>query len=187
MNIISNSCLGAFLYKEVLRIPYSNPFCWNVIDDESLVYLIQNYDKIDFENFELVKDEHKNFYIVIDNHVKVWFIHYRYSEKDTSIRIEGEDVFYSKIWEYIVECYEKRLERMRIANENPTFVLGTSWDFGKVTYSLAEKISKIETDYKIIMTGNFDLDFELPKNCLYIKHSCHRDNKKLAEYIRKYI
>lgn len=140
MNIISNSCLGSFLYKDVLKTVYQNPFCWNVIDDDSLIYLIQNYDNINFNNFELVKDEQNNFYIIIDNKVKVWYIHYRYSTTDKIIRHEGEDVFYAKIWEYIVDCYQRRLERMITSNENPIFVLGTSWDFGKVHYKLVKKL-----------------------------------------------
>ena len=186
MNIISNSCLGSFIYRDILKSPYQNPFCWNVIDDESLIYLIQNYDNINFKNFELVKDEHNNFYIIIDNKVKAWYIHYRYSTTDKIIRHEGEDVFYTKIMEYINDCYQRRLERMIISNENPIFVLGTSWDFGKVHYELVKKIANIKTKYKIIMTGNFDLDFELPKNYIYIKHSFYKDNKKLAEFIKEY-
>lgn len=187
MNIISNSCLGSFLYKDVFQIPYQNPFCWNVIDDDSLLYLIQNYDKINFDNYELTKDKNRNFYIIIDGKVKVWYIHYRYSAQDAKPRMQGEDVFYARIWEYIVECYQKRLARMKSNNEMPIFVLGTSWDYGKVTYELAKKIASLKTEFRIIMTGDFILDFALPKNCIYVQHSCIKDNKKLAAIIKDYI
>ena len=45
MNLISNTCIGAYLYK-LLNLKFENPFCWSVIDFNSMYYLIKNYEKI---------------------------------------------------------------------------------------------------------------------------------------------
>lgn len=60
MNIISNTCLGAALYKFGFKIPFSNPFCWSFIDFNSMFYLIKNYENINFRNFKLLVETEKN-------------------------------------------------------------------------------------------------------------------------------
>lgn len=123
MNIISNNCLSGFLYKDFLKQEFGNPFVWSVIDFKSMLYLVQNYDKINFRNYKLVKDKNWNFSIIIDEHVKIQYVHYKFSPTATTIihnpMIAGE-VFYNKIWEYIIAVYDKRLTRM---SEKPIFCI----------------------------------------------------------------
>lgn len=196
MNIISNSCLGAFIQKDFLKQPYSNPFCWNVIEDNSIINLISMYDTINFKKYELLRgnnlpyytDKDCNFYLNIDNKVKVYYVHYRFSKNDTKPRKanygNATDILYNKIWKYIIDCYEKRLQRMK---DEPIFVLGSSWSGGALKYDTIKRISNIRTNYKIIMTSNIDIDFKLPSNCYYYKHNVFRNNLKLSkEVFEKY-
>ena len=142
MNIISNSCLGSYITRDYLNEPYSNPFCWSVIDDVSIINLIKNYKNINFNKYELTKDKNWNFYITIDKLVKVWYVHYRFSKNDNKIRKNDVDVFYNRIWEYIIKCYETRLKRMK---EEPIFVLGSSWGGGALSKDEIYKINNIKT------------------------------------------
>jgi uncharacterized protein (DUF1919 family) len=65
MNIVSNSCIGALLYKQCHNT-FNNPFMWNVIDFDSFVYLIENWNTIDFYDYELIKDDNWIFSILIE-------------------------------------------------------------------------------------------------------------------------
>lgn len=200
MNIISNTCIGSFITRDFLKTPYNNPFCWNIIDSNSICSLIENYDKINFNNYELLKgynlpnymEKYWNMYIKIDNKINVYYIHYRFNPLDTKPRKAAcglaTDVFYNKIWEYIVEKYETRIKRMKEQNEKPIFVLGSSWPAHSLSYKMINKISKIKTNYKIIMASTVDIDFDLPINCYYYKHEVYKNNKELSKQIyEKYI
>ena len=128
MNIIANSCCGGHLYKSLFKQPFQNPFIWNIIDFNSMLYLIKNYDKINFNNYELIKDNKWNFKIIIDNHIIIQYVHYKFNEKCNKPIRKGMDVFYNKIWEYIVEKYEDRKNRMIRNKESPIFILADWWD-----------------------------------------------------------
>ena len=188
MNLIGNSCLSSFITKEHIKEGYSNPFCWCVIDINSFCYLIENFDKINFWNYELVKDENWNFYIIIDEKIKVKFVHYKFSKQHSTILRKGLDVFYNKIWTYIVEKYETRLKRMLEKKEEPIFIIGSSYDknFGSIDAEDIKRICNLKTHYKIIMTSNINVDYKkLPSNVLYYKHSIKKDNKLLSELLFK--
>lgn len=92
MNIISNSCLGSYITRDYLKTKYNNPFCWSVIDDNSICTLINDYYNINFKNYELTKDNNWNFYLTIDNKIKVWYVHYKFSEKDNPIGSYNFDI-----------------------------------------------------------------------------------------------
>jgi len=56
---------------------FSNPFCWNIIEYESMYNLIKYYDSINFFNYTLEFDNIlKTYNVIIDNKVKVKYIHY---------------------------------------------------------------------------------------------------------------
>lgn len=114
MNIISSNCLSGHLYRDYLNTEFENPFAWTVIDFKSMLYLVEKWNTINFKNYELVKDINWNFSIIIDNNVKVQYVHYKFSPKATTIlqTKPSTDIFYNKIWEYIVDVYNKRLNRM---------------------------------------------------------------------------
>ena len=111
LNIITNSCVGARIYQEK-NMMYGNPFMWSIIPPDDFLYLYENYNDINFKNFELLK-EGKDYKIVIDGHVNVYYVHYRYDEYSNEPTVKDEiDIYYNRIEDYIKEKYITRLERM---------------------------------------------------------------------------
>ena len=113
MNIISNSCVGAFLTRDYFKKEFNNPFVWSYIDTESFFNLIKNYDTINWFNYEITKDKNWNFSIIVDKLVKINYPHYRFDPSANKLRYFDDDnqnrnVYSNKIWEYISEKYELR-------------------------------------------------------------------------------
>lgn len=128
MNLISHNCLSGYLYKNHLNERFENPFIWTVIDFNSFIYMIKNWEKINFNNYVLCKDEKWNFYIIIDEHIKIQYVHYKF-DKNVSFCDKtgpGTDIRSNKIWEYIIEKYEERVSRMITNNEKPIFCVCNS-------------------------------------------------------------
>jgi len=122
MNIICNSCVGGFIYKNELKCSFKNPFIWNIIDFNSMLYLIKNYEKINFNDYELVKDKKWNFSIIIDKQVTIQYVHYKFDPKANKPYIKYIDYYSNKVWEYIVQKYDERKKRMLVENEKPIFI-----------------------------------------------------------------
>lgn len=124
MNLISQNCLAGNIYKNHLKEEFSNPFIWTVIDFNSMLYLIQNWNTINFTNYLLTKDEHWNFSIIIDDKVKIQYVHYKFNP---NCKIPCKDyignIHYNKIWEFIIKKYEERLTRMLEKHEEPIFCI----------------------------------------------------------------
>lgn len=163
MNIISNNCLGGFFYKNN-NIQYTNPFIWSAILADSMYYLIKNWKNINFNNYIIEKSEFNNtqnkldiFKLIIDNNIIAHYTHFHFNSTDNKPRIKGFDVFYNKIWEYVINKYENRLKRM---NEEPIFIIlgeyernGTNmYDY---TFEKEKKILDIKTNYKIILITKY--------------------------------
>lgn len=121
MNIISQNCLSGHIYKKYFNKNYKNPFIWSVIDFNSMKTLIENWNSINFNNYELVKDKNWNFSIIIDKKVKVQYVHYKFSPKYNKLTKVNGDFYYNKIWEFIVDRYEKLKNKMLEENEKPIF------------------------------------------------------------------
>lgn len=167
MNIISNTCVGAWIYKKYLDKPYSNPFMWNVIDYDSMYNLIKNYNKINFNNIKIVKDKIRNntYAIIIDNLITVRYIHYRYDETKTVPEVKGVDIYYNKIDEYVKEKY---LTRLKLIKENPIFIVGSIIKAQLYTEAQIRNICELNSPYKIIIANNnIDLSKEFPKVLFY--------------------
>ena len=78
-----------------------------------MMYLVKNWNYINFNDYELVKDKNWNFSIIIEKRVKIQYVHCHFDKKTNKItRYEDCDVKYNKIWEYIVRKYEERKQRM---------------------------------------------------------------------------
>lgn len=156
MNLISNTCVGACLYK-CLNMNYGNPFCWNFIDFNSMYYLIENFENINFLDFTLIKDAKWNFSIIIENKIKIQYVHYKFDKNATKIKIVKADVFYNKIWEYIVEKYKERLKRM---NEKPIFIIASIHKYHYYTEPEIYKICELcrKKNYKLVIANN-NIDF----------------------------
>ena len=110
MNLISEDCHGGFAYVE-LNEQFSNPFIWNYITKDDMYYLVKNYDKINFKHYELSKSFVRNrprnkmdiFKIRVDGKIDIHYTHYHFSKKDATVRIKKPDVYYNKIWEYVLK------------------------------------------------------------------------------------
>lgn len=136
MNLISNNCVGGWLYKE-LNMSYNNPFIWNIIQDESFLYLVNNFSKIDFNNRTLITTnipQVKNrevFAVEVDNSFVITYPHYVMDNKyDTVTKCKsdftGWDIRYKKMDEYILSRYDERKNRMLNNAETPVFIIDTS-------------------------------------------------------------
>lgn len=114
-NIITNNCLGGYIYRDILKEEYQNPFIWVRLDNIDLIKLLENYETLNFKNIEIFKESKKleNFCLKIDDVVKIKCSHYVFDSKYNTPTIIGVDVHYNKIWEYIIDIYLKRLKRMQ--------------------------------------------------------------------------
>ena len=123
MNLIGNTCVASYITRDFLKQQFSNPFCWNIIDYDSMYYLINHWSEIDFLNFTIEKDDKWNLSIIIDGNVKVQYIHYHFDRNCVSPKVRGNDVYYNKIWEFCVDKYKSRVKRMLETDEEPIFIL----------------------------------------------------------------
>ncbi len=122
MLVITNNCMGGYFYRDVMKISYNHPFFWGTMKCD-ILELIKNFDKIDFKNYKVEKDEKDKYSLIIDNLIKYKLIHHHLSPRDKVVRKNDHDVFYDKIEDYIKEKYESRLERMLDSKEKPTFAI----------------------------------------------------------------
>ena len=129
MNIISNNCLGGFIYKYA-KCSYGSPFIWTAIYGSSLEQIIFNYDSINFNDVWLHDvSGRKTYNLVIDNKLDVKFwSHYKYDANSINPQKRGDSIYCANIEQYIVSTYTKR--RLRMV-EPPVFIL--HWWLGMST------------------------------------------------------
>lgn len=114
INIIGNNCIGGFLYKNLFKMEYQNPFIWIRILNNHFINLIENFEIIDFKNYELKAYKTlDDFRLLIDNKTEIEFVHMKFEQNASTPIVDGVFVYYNKIWEYIIEKYEARLKRMK--------------------------------------------------------------------------
>lgn len=91
MILIANSCLGHHVYEHILNMPVSTPICSAGLSPKHFYRLINNFDKINFLNFECTiineSSEYSDIYIykklkrfpclkvTIDNLIDVYYPH----------------------------------------------------------------------------------------------------------------
>lgn len=123
MIFISHNCLSGHLYH-LIGQKYTSPFIWTVIDFNSMKILITEWEKINFKNYRLEKDDKWNFRIVIDDKIKVQYVHYKFDQSATMLVKKGPgDICYNRIWEYIISRYEERINRMNKETSKPIFCI----------------------------------------------------------------
>lgn len=125
MNIIANNCIGGYLYR-LHNKEFNNPFIWTALHFNDFIYLIQNYGKINFNDYEILHHESDKrlFNLVIENKLTIRLPHYLFDEKfDKPTKIDGVNIKYNKIWLYINEKYTTRLERFKKNTEDPIFIM----------------------------------------------------------------
>lgn len=180
MNIISNSCVGANIMRDRLKCPYNNPFCWCLVDFNSMYNLITNWDTINFDKIELIPLPGKDICaILIDGKVLIRYVHYHRSVKDLKIRKSDVEIYYCKIEDYVLSSYKRRLARMRSENKPPIFVIGSSWWTGEFTQEEIEKFLQIDTKYQIVIIGK-ERDTKR-KNVLFVECKVKNNNGPIAK------
>ena len=183
MNIISNSCCGAYLMRNHIKTEYVNPFCWNVIDLKSYYYLIKNYASLDFLNYKLYKDENWNFSIVLNDNIKIQFVHYLFDKNAIELTqksdSESDILLWNKMWVYVVEKYVERTKRMLQNNEHPIFIIADIKDNSDRKYDefWLKKIDELETSYKVILVSNhYSFNYKKSYRFTRCKNNCQLSN-----------
>lgn len=179
MNLVSNSCVGAYLMRDHYRYQYNNPFCWSFILVDDFVTLMKEWDNIDFMNYTVDKCGKKledGFKTVIDGKVTLLWYHYKFSPKFARPTTKGINVFYNRIWEYISEKYEERTRRMLAAKEDPVFIFADSYNY-KIEGTIESRWAKFDSADIKYKKFFFDSD------ALNIKES----NPKMANAVYEHI
>lgn len=157
MNIISQNCLSAEIYK-LLNVAYQNPFVSTVIQFDSMKYLIEHWDTIDFDNpvFELTEDNYP--VAIFDNTCRIEYVYYRQSKEFDAPRLEGAYVFYKNCIELVSEKYKRRLARMK-NTAKPIFCICNFKTIYKNTIYTKEQLDELaKYDNVKILTGTETLE-----------------------------
>lgn len=174
MQIISDCCAGAYIYRDYLKIQYPNPFIWNTILLKDMYNLIKNYHRINFNNIELIRFKDHiplSFFqgdkfmelqyntltgLRIDNIFNVFWTHNYYDKNAIIPRKQGGEVFYYKNYELTLENWNKRIIRLD-KNEKPIFMIITQ----KNKFGTREDYVKLLNDFPneniVIITADKEL------------------------------
>ena len=160
MNLISNCCLGAFLYQKY-GLEFSNPFMWCMLSITDMITLMTNYEKIDFNNYKIELDTYKlnpykTYMLNLDNYLQIHYVHY-IEDKNYKIPTKrNDDVLYCDAVNYLETKYKNRLNRMLNDNEEPVFVMYCEQPY-RYLYDKENiiKFIKTETKYKKILLTPF--------------------------------
>jgi hypothetical protein len=189
MNIISNTCLGAYLTRDVLKEKFSNPFSWNIIDYTSLKFLIENFEKIKDMPIKAYRNNNENFAtILLDEKIKIQFVHIK--EKCFQKQCKDKNnLFIDDCVKYAKEKFIERLSRM---NNDPVFILQVQPNH-KITGNLTElkSLLKVKSNYPIIIISKENLKtdnkaiFQIRVNNSSLLNMPEPLSKHIAETIKK--
>lgn len=174
--IITQNCIAKHLYKTYFLKRYETPFINNVIDFNSMKYLIEHWYDINFKNYELIKDNNWNFSIIIDKNVKIQYVHYKFDKNAKIIIKRKGEVFYNKIWEYIVNKYEQRLKRMLDIKKEPLFILTNSDSLFKDAIYTNEQLNEL-SKYKNVIVFNNLKDKTVPESAKIIYNTLFKNDR----------
>ena len=185
MQIISNSCLGSFIYEK-LNLKFNNPFTWNRIYYADMLKLCKNFNNINFENFTLTRKE-LLLGINIDNILNLYYPHYKYNSACitpiTKHESDGNNLYMdNKIFQFILDVYNKRVSRLN-KNDKPIYVIQSNrydytdnnvYEFLKlpikmILFTNNNKLKKFEDKYHKIIVFEKSLINIDPKNLLISK------------------
>ncbi len=141
--IISNTCLGGFIYRDLNR-QFDNPFIWNMWNNEIIYDFLINFSNINFNNFTInktysqklegrvsnvFKNTNRNIYsIIIDKKYEIYYPHFieienQFTPIKSKSSVYGIDLLYYNITEYLINLYTRRINRMK--KYKPLFILDT--------------------------------------------------------------
>ena len=179
-NIIGNSCISSWITTAILQQPFINPFSWCIMDFRSSYNLVKYFDTINWSKFELLNDK-LNFSIRVDNLITIQYVHYKFdATADEPIYING-DVYYNKIWEYIVQKYVSRVKKMISYALPPIFVFACAKSAtnkrSSFTVEQQRLLYECHSPYKIFLS--FDCSYNAVDNCKSLtQHSNYTGNTK---------
>ena len=147
------------------------------MDFNSFYNLLTGYDNINWEDIELSHRPHpytkgqEVFELTIDGKVKLTFIHMVYDPRATQPIVNGSDVRYCKIWEYIVQKYQERVKTMLENSKPPMFVL--EWEHIDYRETEFEKLLKTDLKYKVVVITYNQKFKDVKKDNLLIIYDPH--------------
>lgn len=171
--IISNSCVGGYLYRDYYKIPYNNPFIWCSIDFTYFIHLISKWDIIKFDSIHIERSNH--------NLVDLHFLHCIHDVKSKDIRIARNNIYYNNIEQLIEQKYMERLNRMNRAT--PTFIWAHSYKY--LSQEELGIINSLDVPYTIYIFNDIICPSE-KSNIKIVASNIYSDNKLLADYIARY-
>ena len=181
MNIITNRCLGGYIYRDILHEPYKNPFIWTGIHSDSFNYLFKNYRNINFKNVVLGFNENKFHtpYLLIEDKCKVNYDHVIFKEAANIPEIIGNNIYIADTRKYTLDKYHERLKRM---TEEPIF-LYLDLDFTK-NYKISAIAKEIKQRLGILTV---DKDFE-KNEFTDVRYIVHQDWKTVSwwDYLQEH-
>lgn len=122
MNIICNNCAGAAIYKYCLNTPYANPFIWCF---SNLYDVMTNFYMVNWRNVRVyndLPDLYGVWHINIDNKIDLKFVHALFDPNASKPTIDVWKIRYNRIWEYLLDKYIIRLQRMFNEHTEPIFI-----------------------------------------------------------------
>lgn len=161
-NLVGNTCICSWITKEILKQEFINPFTWCIVFFESCYNLVKYWDTLNFYNYELIKDSNNNFSINIDKKVIINYVHYKFDKNIETPTKKGDDIFYNKIDEYILEKYKNRVDKMLEFKKDPIFIFAAS-HISRSVFTLEEqkRMEELNSKYRIIFS--FDEMIETDK------------------------
>ena len=176
MNLIGNCCISSNLLRK-WGFGNTNPFSWVELDFDSFYNLLTDYENINWEDIKLSHRPHPYtegqvvFELTIDNRVKLTFIHMLYDAHAKKPIVHIADVYYCRIWEYIIQKYFERLQIMLESNKEPIFV--TEWEHLNFDEAAFKKLLNTDLKYKVIViTYNTKFKY-IKKNNLLVIYDPH--------------
>lgn len=153
MNLITNRCLGGYIYRDILKERYENPFIWTGIWDEYFNILFENYNSINFKNFKVCYDENhpvEKYYILIDNAIRVNYGHILLDPNAITPTPKDVNIYTNDPMKYVKEKYIERLERM---TKPPTFIYmdldySNNYELADIALRKKQKLNILTVDEK---------------------------------------
>ena len=163
MNIISNTCIGAYITRDILKQKYCNPFCWNIIDYVSMVNLINQYDQLKVLPVNSFRNANNNYAtILISNNITIQYVHIKeklFQSIVNKTQPNEDNIFVENCATYAIEKYKERLQRM---TEPPVFILQVQSNHpitGNIQ-QLHHLINTVKTTYHIIIVTKEKLSIQ---------------------------
>lgn len=168
--VIGSNCCGANFYHHCLNIPFYSPFIWSTVPYDSLYYLVQNWPSINWYKIKLIPNNERPYTLtlIIDNIIKVHYVHYIFSPTHTTPYTHGANVYYKDIHLYLLQKYKERVNRMLTYGDikNPKFLIHEELFGNKSTHSYVDKLFNMQSPYQRVFVTYSNTDYRLPQNSM---------------------